>query len=70
MTYRYADAVAAYNRNQRDPANWDSGGHYTGPAMELPPRKEDCSCRCSETDDLGRPVFVGLCGPDCERRQR
>lgn len=34
----------------------------------LPPRKEQASCACSTLDDLGRPVFIGRCGDNCERR--
>lgn len=50
--------------------NWRNG-HYYGPGVVIPPRKEDCSCACSATDDLGRPLHIGLC-PDagCERRPR
>jgi hypothetical protein len=33
----------------------------------LPPRKEEASCACSTTDDLGRHP-LGWCGPNCERR--
>lgn len=36
----------------------------------LPPRKEAASCLCSTLDDLGRPVFIGRCGDNCERRPR
>lgn len=36
----------------------------------LPPRREDCTCACSDTDAYGRPVTLGFCGPVCERRPR
>ena len=45
-------------------------GLYEGPGIEIPPRKEACSCACSETDELGRPRFIGWCGESCERRPR
>jgi hypothetical protein len=45
-------------------------GLYEGPGIEIPPRKEECSCACSETDELGRPRFIGRCGAMCERRPR
>lgn len=34
----------------------------------LPPRKEEACCLCSTLDHLGRPVFIGRCGDNCERR--
>ncbi len=46
------------------------GGLYEGPGIEIPPRKEECGCACSETDDLRRPRFIGWCGESCERRPR
>lgn len=49
--------------------NWN-GPFYVGPALFIPPVKEDCRCACSATDRYGRPVHIGLCGPDCERRPR
>lgn len=45
---------------------WLASSRITTP----PPRKEGCSCRCSMKDEYGRPVFIGWCGPDCERRPR
>lgn len=33
----------------------------------VPPRKEDRTCRCSETDEYGRHC-LGFFGPDCEGR--
>jgi hypothetical protein len=45
-------------------------GIYTGPPVEMPPRKEDRNCRFSEKDSDGRPKFIGWCGPDCEGRAR
>lgn len=55
--------------------NWQSGPTseraYVGPGVVIPPRKEDCSCACSATDEYNRPVHIGLCpDPDCERRPR
>lgn len=45
-------------------------GSYVGPGVHIPPRKEDCSCACSEVDEMGRPKYIGFCGADCERRPR
>jgi hypothetical protein len=42
-------------------------GIYTGPPVDIPPRKEDCNCACGIKDELGR-YPIGWCGPDCERR--
>ncbi len=50
--------------------NWVNG-HYVGPGVSIPPRKEDCDCRCAEVDELGRPAFIGFCpDSDCQRRPR
>lgn len=47
---------------------WDGRRHV--PLDRIPPPKEQRSCRCSEKDEHGRPVFIGWCGPECEGRPK
>lgn len=60
--------LSAFRRLQDDP-RYSENGHYFGPGIHIPPRREDCSCACSALDDIGRPLHIGWC-PDtnCERR--
>lgn len=63
--------LSEFKRCRKDPRWRDESGRYIGPGIFIPPRKEDCRCACSATDDLGRPLHIGLCpDPDCERRPR
>lgn len=68
--------MSTFKREVSRPTNWRAGPPfneqaYVGPGVNIPPRKEDCSCACSATDDIGRPLHIGLCPDrDCERRPR
>lgn len=44
-------------------------GIYRGTPVDIPPRKEDRNCACSEKDEFGRHP-IGWCGPNCEGRPR
>lgn len=67
--------MSAFKVEYERSSNWQAGPTgervYVGPGVFIPPRKGDCRCACSATDDLGRPLHIGLCpDPDCERRPR